>query len=239
MNVPGYLERMLRLAHQCEVREQLDWTLNLGGDEIIFVVECADLFLENEYETVPVLPEDVDAFERALTDVGAVTDGDYTFGPPLYACRLRRRRPHNMGYPTDSRVHFLFNSAGPDRTVEPEHDGRHAVIEVPASETRQFVFPADRFASHSPLPEGPLRPHIPGAQPPSVVVVAEEPTAELKVDGQVLTAGDGWPELIVGTVEPPPHPCAPHGTGGPDHCGLCGRTFTPKEMELAGKGGDV
>lgn len=27
--------------------------------------------------------------------------------------------------------------------------------------------------------------------------------------------------------------CRPHSKGGPDHCGLCGRQYTPTELELA------
>lgn len=244
MSVPEYLERMLRLAHQCDVREQLDWTLNLGGDEVIFVVECADLFLENEYETLPVTPADVDAFERALRDVGAVTDGDFTFGPPLYACRVRGRRPCNMGFPADPRVHALFNAAGPDRALAGDPSGRHAVVEAhtPGALTRSFMFPADRFVLTSPG-----RPHIPGAAPPPLPVAAfevhsgdgladtdlgkQQPT--LSTVG-TLTAGEGWPVLTIGErVEPPPHPCAPRGVGGPEHCDLCGRTFNDNEIERA------
>ncbi len=257
MSVPGYLERMLRLAHQCDVREQLDWTLNLGGDEIIFVVECAELFLEREYETVPVTPEDVDAFEKALRDVSEATGGDFTFGPSLYACRVRGRRPCNVGYPTDVRLHPLFESIVAP-ILPPEPAGRHqatVTAHIPgatpgtAPTTRTFVFPADRFIVSSTTGNGIHAPAGPGVDTGEPFVDTdlsknvgegrdesrdEGPTADLKVDGQVLTAGDGWPALTLGGhVEPPPHPCAPHSTGGPDHCGLCGRTWTPREVELA------
>lgn len=110
-----YLTRVLTLAARTDTINEINWTLGLVEDRVTFVAEVGNLFSETEWEQVPIGQSDVDALEQAFTDVGSATGGDFTFGPALYACRVRGQRPCNMGWPTDPRVAKLFESAGPKR----------------------------------------------------------------------------------------------------------------------------
>ncbi len=126
MTDPEYLRRMLVFAARYDIRSEIDWTLSLLGDEVTFLAEVGNLFTEERWETVPVGPADMDAFEAAVREVGRATDGDHTYGPSLYACRVRRKRPCNMGFPSDARLHRLFLDIeeAPDEPEPPAEPGR-------------------------------------------------------------------------------------------------------------------
>lgn len=112
---PDYVLRMLQLTAKYGVRDQIDWWGGVPASNVTFVIEIGELFEPGLVDHVPVGPSDVDSFERALVDVGLASEGDFTFGPALYACRLRGMRPRSGAYPADSRVHRLFDAAGRER----------------------------------------------------------------------------------------------------------------------------
>jgi hypothetical protein len=106
---------MLSLVARFGVRDQIDWWCGVPEDNVTFVVEIGGLFEAGLHDHVPVAPSDVDSFEQALVDVGEASEGDYTYGPALYACRLRTQRPREGAYPSDARLHRLFDAANKPR----------------------------------------------------------------------------------------------------------------------------
>lgn len=119
--------RVLRLASETDTRDGLWWRCD-GGFAPLSLFACCPTVLERGVsDCVRITTVNVDRFEAALTDVGAVTNGDFTFGPALFVWRERGARPAADGYPSDVRVHALFDGCGP------EHAGVVTFQELAAS----------------------------------------------------------------------------------------------------------
>lgn len=113
-----YLRRVLTATAASDTREFLFWRVVMrnGQAEIVFYVDGSDIFSfdESVADAEPITPATVVDFESAICDVRAATEGDATYGPLLYVARLRKQRPINKLYPTDSRLWPLFDACGPE-----------------------------------------------------------------------------------------------------------------------------
>lgn len=142
----NYAVRMLALVARYGVRDQIDWWSGVPDDNVTFVVVIDELFEAGIHDHVPVAPSDVDSFEQALRDVGEASEGDYTFGPALYACRLRGMRPRPSAYPTDRRLHAIFDAAGRERPGLADALPAPAVAPVPVDESGWPLLPESKGA---------------------------------------------------------------------------------------------
>ncbi len=113
-----FILRVLRLVAAGDIREFVNWRCDGGFAPVTFAVDCSDILDWGSADVEPITPANVDEFERALREVADITGGDHTYGPVLFACRMRRTRPQNAAYPSDTRLHPLFDACGPARSVD-------------------------------------------------------------------------------------------------------------------------
>ncbi len=115
--LPAYMLGMLRIMERYELHE-VYWSTLGDMAPITFYVPLLDLFEEGANDIQRITQFSVDVFEAAVAAVAHATDGDATYGPILFACRMRARRPRNARWPVDRRVHELFELTGPERLIE-------------------------------------------------------------------------------------------------------------------------
>jgi len=112
-----FVLRVLDLTARTDTREDLHWSTTGEFAPLTFWINCSDLFDWGTADGVPVNPDNVGMLQDALTEVAARTGGDYAYGPQLFACRVRQRRPQNASYPPDARLHELFDACGAAREI--------------------------------------------------------------------------------------------------------------------------
>lgn len=98
--------------------ESLLWRCDGGYAPITFMVNCSDEFAWACADAEPITPADIDALEQAFTDVRAVDPDALYQAPMLFVARKRGMRPQGAAYPTDARLHPLFDACGPERQID-------------------------------------------------------------------------------------------------------------------------
>jgi len=119
MKFTEYIIGVLASSAQAGVQDWVTWTANTEEDKppIEFFVETGSMFSP---DAEPLTPKNLPAYQDALQVVGNVTGGDYTYGPALFVARQRGVRPDNHQYPSDVRLHPLFDDAGPPPEAAPD-----------------------------------------------------------------------------------------------------------------------
>lgn len=115
---PSLTVRVLTAVAEADVHDAIWWqTTDAGPGRIEFFVNCTELFNLGTVDLVPITGDTVKAFEDALEECSRATGGDATYGPLLFAARVRGERPQGSSYPSDQRLWPLFDACGPEREL--------------------------------------------------------------------------------------------------------------------------
>lgn len=136
MSEPDTTHRVLAAVAAADLHDTVWWRVDGGYAPVTFFVVCNDVFAWGTADAEPITSDTIDAFEAAIEDVKAVTDGDATFGPMLYAARRRHCRPQGGAYPSDRRVWALFDACGPERELD-----NHNPTPAPEKASREAFTP--------------------------------------------------------------------------------------------------
>jgi hypothetical protein len=135
VNEPGmdesvYDEKLLRdvllLVADADAHDRLWWSAD--PDHVLqLFVNCTGWFMEFS-DVEPITAGRLSAFRQAFADTASVTGGDRTSALLVYVCRMRKARPQQSAYPSDSRLWPLLDDCGPEATDIPPGPNDFVVI---------------------------------------------------------------------------------------------------------------
>ncbi len=94
---------------------EIFWRVDGKNAPITFFLDCSDTFSWGTADFEPLTEENIHIFEEAVADICAVNPDYAYYAPELFAARIRGRRPMAFAYPSDPKLHALFDACGPAR----------------------------------------------------------------------------------------------------------------------------
>lgn len=113
---PSFVMRVLRAFNRDDGADQGDlWWHWIGGD-IVFMVECGDLFYDGIACSFSLVEGSIHILEQSIRDL--IPHDATEYATQLFSARIRESRPLRRRYtnmPED--IHYLFDACGPERII--------------------------------------------------------------------------------------------------------------------------
>lgn len=121
-----FVLQVLSLAERLDFPERLYWGTADRYAPVTFFINCNDLFYWACADAEKIQEGDVEAIEKAVSDVKRIYLQHYSESMSdiadtafdLWAARKRKMRPQNPAYPSLPELRVLFDACGPERSAK-------------------------------------------------------------------------------------------------------------------------
>ena len=110
--MPEYFTNyVLKITAEYDLFGVLSWAFDENDDVPTFIINCNDVFYWGASDAEELTEENFYILEESLSECE-----DY--GTELFCARVRGMRPQGAYYPKNKKVQDLFNSCGPERSID-------------------------------------------------------------------------------------------------------------------------